>query len=411
MGAIMLIAGTCIGSGMIALPMVFAKIGIFPSIVVMFSIWIVMYYTSLIHLELNLHAGHGLPLPELARYFSGKKAEIIGFISLKLLSYSLLAVFIYGGASILRELLAYTTGNTYSFTLVTSLCSLTATGILLLPLRTIDYLNRLLFIGLLGVIALLIGGLFTAIDWSHIPWLATDASSLTAWQVLIPVVFTSFGFQVIFHTLTNYCNSDAKMLKQVFFWGSAIPAFVYLLWTSSVLSAIYCYNPLFYTEMAKGNVQVGALIHELSAIAKWPAVQMLVWLISLLAIATSLIGVGIGLFETIKRQAMKRRWPPGIQRFSASILTILPAYLAAIAIPNAFIAVLGFAGMILAVIAIILPLYLFKNIQAKDLHYKELRYKGVLGLCLAVALIVCGCELWNLQSKGMCNNKLSDPAT
>ncbi|MFV9936287.1 MAG: aromatic amino acid transport family protein [Rickettsia endosymbiont of Haemaphysalis japonica] len=59
-GAILLIAGTCIGHGMIALPMVLAKLGIIPSIILMFIIWFIMYYTSLINLELNLQAGKGL---------------------------------------------------------------------------------------------------------------------------------------------------------------------------------------------------------------------------------------------------------------------------------------------------------------------------------------------------------------
>ncbi|WP_041404094.1 aromatic amino acid transport family protein [Rickettsia montanensis] len=61
-GAILLISGTCIGSGMIALPTVLAKLGIIPSIILMFIIWFIMYYTSLINLELNLQAGKSLTL-------------------------------------------------------------------------------------------------------------------------------------------------------------------------------------------------------------------------------------------------------------------------------------------------------------------------------------------------------------
>ncbi|AFD19820.1 putative amino acid permease [Rickettsia slovaca str. D-CWPP] len=59
----MLISGTCIGSGMIALPMVLAKLGYnTSSIILMFVIWFIIYYTSLINLELNLQAGKGLTL-------------------------------------------------------------------------------------------------------------------------------------------------------------------------------------------------------------------------------------------------------------------------------------------------------------------------------------------------------------
>ena len=102
-GSILLISGTCIGSGMIALPMVLAKLGIISSII----------YTSVINLELNLQAGKGLTLGMLGKYFSGHTAQIIGTVSLKLLSYALLAVFIYGGSSILQKLLALSISITY----------------------------------------------------------------------------------------------------------------------------------------------------------------------------------------------------------------------------------------------------------------------------------------------------------
>ena len=82
-GAILLVAGTCIGSGMIALPMVLAKLGLIPSILLMVMIWFIMYYTSLVNLELNLQAGHGLSLGALGKYFSGRTAELIGTVSLK----------------------------------------------------------------------------------------------------------------------------------------------------------------------------------------------------------------------------------------------------------------------------------------------------------------------------------------
>ena len=48
---------------------------------------------------------------------------------------------------------------------------------------------------------------------------------------IIFVVFTSFGYQVVFHTLRDYCCNDVKMLKNAFFYGSIIPLFLYISWT------------------------------------------------------------------------------------------------------------------------------------------------------------------------------------
>lgn len=395
-GAILLVAGTCIGSGMIALPMVLAKVGLIPSILLMIAIWFIMYYTSLVNLELNLQAGHGLALGALGKYFSGKTAELIGTISLKLLSYSLLAVFIYGGSSILQELMASKIFVEYSFGTLATGYALVAMGLLLLPIKLIDYFNRFLFVGLLGVVAILIAGLAITIDWSELPLFSEHYGSSSVWVALIPVVFTSFGFQVIFHTLTNYCSKNVNMLKQAFLWGSLIPAVVYIVWTCIILSVVYQDNPQFYDQMAAGKAEVGELIQVLSGIAKWQSVQLLIWWISLLAIATSVLGVGVGLCDSLKGMLSSNITSPRMRSMLASIATILPAYLVVMYVPNAFITILGFAGMILAVIAILLPVYLFWQIKTERLYYSELNKKSLILISVAVAVVVIVCEIFNM---------------
>lgn len=395
-GAILLVAGTCIGSGMIALPMVLAKLGLIPSILLMVAIWFIMYYTSLVNLELNLQAGQGLPLGALGKYFSGRTAELIGTISLKLLSYSLLAVFIYGGSSILQELMTSKIFVEYSFGTIATGYALVAMGLFLLPIKLIDYFNRFLFVGLMGVVAILIAGLAITIDWSELPLFSEHYGSSSVWVALIPIVFTSFGFQVIFHTLTNYCSKNVNMLKQAFLWGSLIPAVVYIIWTCSILSVVYQDNPQFYDQMAAGKAEVGELIQVLSGIAKWQLVQLLIWWISLLAIATSVLGVGVGLCDSLKRMLSNKITSSRVRSVLASIATVLPAYLVVMYVPNAFITILGFAGMILSVIAILLPSYLFWQIKSDRLYYSELNKKSLILISVAAAVAVIVCEIFNM---------------
>lgn len=395
-GAVLLVAGTCIGSGIIALPLVLAKLCLVPSTLLMLFIWYIMYYTSLVNLELNLQTGHGLSLGALARRFSGKTAEFVSTISLKLLSYSLLAVFIYGGASVIQELVATKFLSHYSFHDIATYYALAAIALLLLPIRWIDYCNRLLFIGLLAVVAILLAGLVLSVQWTHLPLFSDTYTGLTVWAAVIPVVFTSFGFQVIFHTLSNYCNMNPKMLKKAFFWGSLIPAIVYFLWTCGILSVVYHHQPEFYSKMAAGEADVGSLIHTLGSIAQWESIQLLVWWISLLAIATSVLGVGVGLCQSLQNMLEKRIANPVLNKLVAAFATILPAYLVVLYVPNAFIAVLGFAGMILALIAILIPVYLFFQSDKKRYHYPELQWRWLIYLSIATGVIVIASELYNI---------------
>lgn len=395
-GALLLIAGTCIGSGMIALPMVLAKLGLIPSVLLMLFIWSIMYYTSLINIELNLQAGQGLSLGALGRHYSGWTAELIGTISIKLLSYSLLAVFIYGGSSILQKLTSINMVTEYSFHNIALAYAIIVMGILLLPIKIIDYVNRLLFLGLLAVVAILITGLALAVNWSNLPLFYEHYSDVTAWATLIPVVFTSFGFQVIFHTMTEYCDKNKTILKQAFLWGSLIPAIVYILWTCSILGVVYNENPAFYHLMAEGKVEIGELIHLLSGISKWESNQLLVWCVSILAITTSVVGVGKGLCDTLNSIMLKAVPNVMVRRILSSIITVIPAYAVAVYVPNAFIVALGFAGMILAIIAILLPIYLFRQIEMQKLHYLELKRKWLILLSLSLAVIVIVSEIYNM---------------
>lgn len=391
-GAIMLVAGTCIGSGMIALPMTLATLGIVPSILLMFAIWFVIYFTSLVNLELNLQAGKGLTLGELGSKFSGRIAESIGISSFKILAYALLSVYIYGGASVAQKMLEDAYHYQYSFNHIANLYTLAFVAILLLPMKLLDYINRVLFVGLVIIIFVLVIGLLSIVNWNNLPLFTNSYDDISMWRVIVPVVFTAFGFQVIFHTLTNYCNKDANLLKSAFFWGSLIPSLVYILWTSSVLGAIYQENPTFYQAMINKEIGIGDLIQELSKIAKWPFVQLLIWWVSLLTIVTSLMGVGIGLKQSIQKMLSNIRF----NNLISAILTAAPAYIVAVIIPNAFISVLGFAGMILTVIAILLPIYLLYKAKISNFSYPELKYNWMSKISVLVGIVIMFSEIFNM---------------
>lgn len=385
-GATMLVAGTCIGSGMIALPMMLVKVGLIPAIIMVAALWAVIYYTCLASIELNLQAGTGLSLGSLGKKFSGKIAEIMGTGSYKILSFALLAVYIYGGSSVMQQLIS----SKLDFKIIATIYSLVTILILLLPVKYIDYINRLLFVGLIAIISVLIIGLASRISWTNLPLFAPQYNNLHIWQAIIPAIFTCFGFQVIFHTLTNYCNKDPYLLKKVFFWGSLIPAFVYVIWTVSILGVIYQNNSEFYDKMTNSNIEVGMLIQVLCDISDNSFIYVLIWWLSSLAIFTSVVGVGLALCESIEDMLPIR------SRVLAAVTTVFPAYLVAILIPNAFLAVLGFAGMILVVIAILLPIYLLTSLKNKKLYYAELNNKKLLFGSVAVGVAIMLCEVLNM---------------
>jgi tyrosine-specific transport protein len=396
-GSIMLVAGTCIGSGMIALPMLLIKIGIIPSIILMLLVWLLMYFSALITVELNLQAGKGLALEALAKKFSGLYAEIIGAISFKILSFALIAVYIYAGSSVIQKMFE-SYGFIYDFNYICFLYAFIIFVIFMFPIRFIDYINRILFISLLIVIAILIIGLISLINWSNLPLFTDNYQDLSYWGIILPVVFTSFGFQGSCHSFANYCNLNSLILKRALLWGSLIPMIVYIIWNFSAVAVIFNENPEFYYTMFNNKVEVGDFVAQLSKIAKWKSIQILIWWVSILAIITSVLGVGLGLFDSIKYSfTIKNR--NFIAKIVASTITVLPSFLVAILVPNAFITVLGFSGMILAIIAILLPVYLLYKVEIKNFYYPILKNKILVIISVVFGLSIMICEISNIIFK------------
>ena len=382
--SILLVAGTCIGAGMLALPLSLAKLGVIPSLVIMFATWFLTYYPSLVSVELNLHSERGLSLGLLGRKFSGTIAEIIGETSVKLLSYALLAAYIYGGSSIIQKLI----GAEFSNFTIQTILSICIIFVLLCPTRIVSKINNIAFVGFLGLFFLLMVKIVNCVNYSSIPLsVEPNFSNISA---IATIVFTSFGYQVIFHSLRDYCGKDVKMLKRAFFYGSIIPMIVYMIWTCGVLCVIYKANPEFFGLMLNGKVEVGDLIQELSIIFQFSKLQVLVWWLSICTILTSIIGVGLGLTESYSLGLQNRIKQP---RFVAALATILPSYIISTIVPNAFIKTLSFAGAILVVIAILLPTYLF--FKAK-IQYPYLRIlnKFVLIICVVAGLLIMSLEIF-----------------
>lgn len=393
-GGICLIAGTAIGSGMLALPMILASFGVFYSIVLLLGMWCLTYYTSLVSVELSLQAKKGLSLGELGKLYSGRTASFIGIFSIKLISYALIVVFIDGGASVIHKMLEHYYQCGVSIHMVSVWYTCITMFIFALPLGIVEHVNRLLFYFMLTVIAFVICALFVMIDWRDMPLngslLAFDKICLA-----LPIILTAFSFQTILPYLVEYCEKNSKSLKVVCFWGSLVPAIVYVLWVVVVLVVIYNYDKGFYQMMSQGQADLGSLIFKFSTIAKVDAMQLVIWSLSILAIVTSLIGVGIGLIDVWKGILTKNRKESFQLKILSIFLTFLPPLMVALLMKNAFLKILSFVGMVAVVIAVLLPLYLLQKAKFTTFYYPILRFHLLRAIAAIIGLLIVYMEILN----------------
>jgi tyrosine-specific transport protein len=72
LSAAFLISGTCIGGGMLALPVETSQMGFFPSLLAMAFTWIFMTVTGLLLVEANLWMQEGAHIMTMASHLLGK---------------------------------------------------------------------------------------------------------------------------------------------------------------------------------------------------------------------------------------------------------------------------------------------------------------------------------------------------
>lgn len=199
------------------------------------------------------------------------------------------------------------------------------------------------------------------------------------------------------HSLTRFVNNDKKLIKRACLYGSLIPAIVYISWVTCVILVIFGNDIEFFKKMQKNNVELSELILCLTNISNCTYIKIISWIISILALFTSIIGVCVAIFDEWST-VMDRKLNPKFSKIIPAIITIIPAMFIAILIPNAFIKVLNISGMILSVIAIFLPNFLYLNmVKQKKLKISKLKWFGI------VITTIIGIFIFSLGLKDLFN--------
>jgi len=81
LGSILLIVGTSIGAGMLALPIATAQLGFFGSLILLFVCWFIMTAGAFLILEVNLWMPLNSNLNTMAKTTIGPLGQIISWLS------------------------------------------------------------------------------------------------------------------------------------------------------------------------------------------------------------------------------------------------------------------------------------------------------------------------------------------
>jgi len=378
LGGILLIAGTCIGAGMLALPIASAQAGFFPSIMLLLICWLSMWLTGLYVLEANL------PLPEGANFISmskatlGRPGEIVAWITYLLLLYSLMAAYLSGGGALVVQGMK-SVWHTQVSSWVGPLPWIIVVGaIIYTGVKRVDLLNRLLMLGLIITFFIL---LFFTVPHIKLSQLSTEKFHYI-WFAL-PVAITAFGYHVIVPSLRGYLHSDVKKLKRIILLGSLIPLLTYIVWELVVFGMI----PLHGPEGLLGILKDGQPATQLSTALAFSLNNN--WIVDgaeyfvFFALASSFLGIAFSLSDFIADGFSIKKTPVG--RLLIIIITFIPPFLYATFFPKGFIIAVSYAGLFVAILHGILPALM---VWAGRRKYSELKFKAPAGTVGVVLILI-----------------------
>lgn len=346
-GGILLIVGTSIGGGMLALPMATAAGGFFHSLFLFIAVWLVTVVAAFFILEVNLALPNGTNLISMARRTLGPLGQITTWVFYLLLLYALLCAYTAGGGDLVQSLLSgyglHISEAFSSFIFVVLLGSVVFHGI-----KLVDFTNRGLMIVKLSLYVLLV-----LLISPHISMPYLKQGTYTVLFSAVFVVVTSFGYAIIIPSLRTYFQSDVKQLRRVLGIGSLVPLICYILWDAAVQGSLPTSGPEGLQHIASSAHAVSALTKTLSVTAQSLWVGEMAHFFSYVCIATSFLGVSLCLTDFLADGFQMRK--RGLSRWFIIVCTFAPPWLIVSLYPNAFIAALSYAGLFCVILLLLLP--------------------------------------------------------
>ena len=344
-GGILLVAGTTVGAGMLALPVMSSFVGFFPSLVIFILCWLVMLATAFFFLDANF-AVEGEPnLISMVHKTLGGWGKAVSWVVYLLLLYSLTAAYISASGPLFSSAIETITGWEMPTWLAPFSLPIIFGGFVYLGTLGVDVINRFLMLGLGVSYLLLVGFLPEHIEGQllmHVDW------NPTLW--VVPVVITSFGYHIIIPSLTTYMNHDRRKLRWTLFIGSLLPFVIYILWQVLILGIVPITGKMSLVEAWKEGASATAPLTQILT-NKW--IKVGAHFFSFFAIVTSFLGVTLSLSDFLTDGfKIKKSWEG---RLIACLLTFIPPLIFALTYQRGFIVALEYAGAFVAILLIFLP--------------------------------------------------------
>lgn len=367
LGGMLLITGSCIGAGMLGLPIVTGLSGFFPSLLMFFCAWAFMTSTGLLLIETNGWFARKANLVTMVGKTLGKSGKIACWILYLFLFYSLLIAYLAGIGTLFSQMILQYFQVVFPKWASSLIFVLIFGGVIYRGTRPVDLWNRILMI---GKIASFLGLVFLGIQLVQSKYLMRSAPEYMFFS--LPILVISFGFHNMIPSLMDYMEGSVKKVRYSIILGGLFALVIYLVWQILVLGIVpFGTEKGILANLKQGTEASQAIMKVLGS--SWAS--YFASLLAFFAILTSFLAQSLSLSHFLSDGfsiSYKKH-----EQFFLLILTLIPPLLFAIIYPNIFIKALNFAGGVCAVILFgIMPVMMVWKGRYLIKHQGEYRVKG-----------------------------------
>ncbi len=207
-GGILLIGGSCIGAGMLGLPIATGLAGFFPSIVMFLAAWAFMTLTGLLLVEVNGWFSSQVNLLSMVGHTLGRLGRGLSWVLYLFLFYALLVAYISGSGNLSATFFSTFLKWNIPDWLGSLFFVLLFGWVVYQGTRPVDHWNRIL---MAGKILCYFGLVFLGIKLIKTDLLMHTKPSEALFS--LPILVISFGFHNMIPSLTAYMQGDLKRVR------------------------------------------------------------------------------------------------------------------------------------------------------------------------------------------------------
>lgn len=389
LGGIMIIAGGTIGAGMLANPISTSGVWFIGSILILIYTWFCIMSSGLMLLEANLHYPTGASFDTIVKDLLGKGWNALNGLSLAFVLYILTYAYITSGGGITEGFINQLLSSPESAVEIGRTSGSLIFAILLAAFvwfstKAVDRFSTVLIAGMVISFVLSISGLVSSVK-SEILFdtLAQENTEYLPYALAaLPVCLVSFGFHQNVPSLVKYYHRDASKVVKSVFIGTAIALGIYMLWQLAIQGNLP--RAAFGPVIEKGG-DIAALLNTLSATLETDYIAVALKFFAYMAIASSFLGVTLGLFDYIAD--LFNFDDSKLGRTKTALVVFLPPLILSLEYPYGFVLAIGYAGLAATIWAAIVPALLAKACRQK---FPERQYTAFGGNGMVYFVILFG---------------------